>query len=109
MSIRKLFGVLIALAVLIAPSALAAEHMAMTPGHQMQMMQMGHCDGPPSSSDHDKAPGKSCCISMCMAVAVTPDTPVGDAQVEHAPTYFAVTTSWHGFLGEIATPPPRAA
>ena len=110
MSIRKLFGVLIALAVLFAPSAVAAEHMASMAGHDMQMMEMGHCDGPPSkSSDHDKNAGKSCCISMCMALAVTPDAPAADVEVEHAATYFAVPASWHGFLGEIATPPPRTA
>src|SRR5581483_5869966 len=106
----KLFGVLIALAVLFAPSAVAAEHMATMPGHDMQMMEMGHCDAPPSkSADHDKNAGKSCCISMCMAVAVTPDVPVTNVATVHAATYFAVPTSWHGYIVEIATPPPRTA
>lgn len=110
MSIRKLFGVLIALAMLFAPSAVAAEQMATMPGHDMQMMEMGHCDAPPSkTADHDKNAGKSCCISMCMAVAVTHDAPVTDVAVEHAATYFAVPQFWHGYLGEIATPPPRTA
>jgi len=42
------------------------------------MMQSGHCntalshfDDEDRSPDHDKA-GMTCCISMCMAVAVTP-------------------------------------
>ena len=100
---------LLALAVLVAPSAVAAEHMAMMPGHDMQLMEMGHCDAPPSkNADHDKS-GKSCCILMCMAVAVTPETPMSNVGVEHVATYFAVPTSWHGYLGEIATPPPRNA
>ena len=111
MSIRKLLGILIALAVLFAPSAAyAAMPMAPTAHGDMQMMEMGHCDAPPSkSADHDKNAGKSCCISMCMAVAVAPDAPAADVEVEHAATYFAVPASWHGFLGEIATPPPRTA
>jgi len=109
MAIRKLLGVLIALAVLFAPSAVAAEHIAMMPGHDMQTMEMGHWDAPPSKSDHDKAPAKNCCISMCMAVAVTPEAPVSDVEMQHPAAYFAVASSWHGYLGEIATPPPRSA
>jgi len=110
-SIRKLFAMMIALAVLLAPSVAYADMpMAMGPHHDMQMMQMGHCQMPPSKSDgHDKADGKSCCISMCMAVAIAPPVPTTSVEPAHVSTYFAVPTSWHGYLGEIATPPPRVA
>ena len=108
-SIRTLLAMLIALAVLFAPSAVAAQHLASMPGHDMQMMEMGHCDAPPSNSDHGKG-GKSCCVSMCTAIAITPGPPIGEVEVEHAAaTYFTGAASWHGYLGEIATPPPRAA
>jgi hypothetical protein len=109
MSIRKVFAVLVALSVLFAPSAAAAAHQAAMSGQHMHMMEMGHCDGLPSKGDHDKAPGTSCCISMCMAVGISPQGPVSSVQVEDANSYFAVATSWHGYLGEIATPPPRSA
>jgi hypothetical protein len=108
-SVPKLFAMLIALAVLIAPSATyAAMPAAMAAHHGMQMMEMGHCESPPGDS-HGKAPVKSCCMSMCMAVAITPDAPVSSVEPKHISTYFAVPTSWHGYLSEIATPPPRLA
>jgi hypothetical protein len=109
-SVGKLFAIIVALAVLFAPSVVAAEHMAITPGHDMQMMEMGHCDGMPSKpADHGKVNGKSCCISMCMAVTIAPSAPADAAQAKHDAAYFVVPQSWHGFLGEIATPPPRIA
>lgn len=109
MSLRKLLGLLLAFAVLLAPSAAAAEHMAATPHHAMQMMQMGHCEGSPVRTAHDKAPGKSCCVWMCMAVAVSPEAPLAHASVRHAATYFGASRVWHGLPGETATPPPRSA
>jgi len=110
MSIHKLFTVLIAVAVLFAPSVLAAEHMSMKPNLDMQMIEMGHCDGMLSKqADHGKADGKSCCISMCMTVAIAPSAPAEAAEVRHDAVYFVAPQSWRGFLGEIATPPPRMA
>jgi hypothetical protein len=44
-----------------------------------------------------------------MAVAIEPTVPAQLGNIHHQATYFAVPTSWHGFLGEIATPPPRLA
>lgn len=107
LALHKLFAILLAVAVLFAPSVAHASMMAgaATP-HQTQMMEMGHCDSMPGKS-HDKAPVKSCCIAMCMAVAISPAMPAGVATLQQTPAYFAVPTSWHGHLGEIATPPPR--
>jgi hypothetical protein len=110
-NIRRFLAIFIALAVLFAPSVTyAAMPMAAAPHHDMQMMDMGHCQMPPSkNSDHNKFDGKSCCISMCMAVAVAPSAPADGVEPNHPVTYFAAPQSWHGYLGEIATPPPRAA
>jgi hypothetical protein len=110
-SVQKLFTILVALAVLFAPSAVSAEHIAMIHGHDMQMMEIGHCAMLPSSKtgDHNKADGKSCCISMCMAVALAPSAPADAAEPKHNASYFTVPQFWHGYLGEIATPPPRMA
>lgn len=110
-SIRKLFGAFVALAVLFAPaSAYAAERAMAVPGHDMQMMEAGHCKAPPSQSgDHDKAADKSCCISMCMAVAIAPTAPVLEKVARPAPPVFALPAFRLGYLGEIATPPPRFA
>jgi hypothetical protein len=103
----KLFPILLALAVLFAPS-MAYAALPMTAQHDMQAMEMGHCQMLPSGKgDHDKDDGKSCCISMCMAVALAPSTPADAAESKHDAAYFTVPQSWQGFLGEIATPPPR--
>jgi len=109
MGTRSLFAFVIMIAMLFA-SAVAgtAAASAATMNHDMQTMQMGHCSSPPAKED-GKAPVKSCCIAMCMAVAVEPAVPPQLGDIHHQATYFAVPTSWHGYLGEIATPPPRLA
>lgn len=111
MSIRKLLGLLVALSVLLAPSVAAAAERGMAlANHDMQMMQMGHCEAPPSGhADHDQNSGHSCCISMCMGVAVTPGTPAVEKLAVQATPAFVPPRSLLGFLGEIATPPPRLA
>lgn len=108
MKIGALFSMLIAVAMLFAPAASAAHFMAAS-GHQnAQTMAMGHCQSLPTDTQ-GKAPAKSCCIAMCMAVAVAPAQPVKTALKVAAPTYFAAPQYWRGFLGELATPPPRIA
>ena len=109
MSIRTLFAILVALAVLLAPGVTGAA-MAASPDHHMQMMQSGHCNMPMSGkSDHDKMSGKNCCISMCMAVAIAPSAPADVQPLSAQVTQFALARTYHGTLAEIATPPPRLA
>lgn len=112
MSIRRLLAVLIAASVLFA-SALSgtAAASAATVNHDMQMMESGHCQAPPShKSDHDKSAGKSCCISMCMAaVALAPAVPTEALVLHDSMTAFPALKHYHGLLAEIATPPPRLA
>ena len=106
-SIRKLFAIILALSVLFAP-AVAGAAMAASPQHDMQMMEAGHCEAPPSgTAHHDKMDGKSCCISMCMAVAVAPSTPAETMPLRQEVAEFALPKTYHGLHGEISTPPPR--
>jgi len=108
-SIRRFFAILVALAVLAAPGVTSAA-LAAAPHHDMAMMEGGHCQTPPSQSDHhDKTAGKSCCIAMCMAVAITPATPLLEEHAQAAQNNFFVPTAHDGYLREIATPPPRSA
>ena len=111
MGTRPLFAFVLMIAVLFA-SALtgtAAASAATMPGHDMQMMETGHCSSMPSKEE-GKAPVKSCCIAMCTAaVAIAPSAPAELPVVEQAPTTFPVLVSYVGYLGEIATPPPRLA
>jgi hypothetical protein len=110
-SIPKFFAVLFALSVLFAPSvAAASDHNMTMTGHETAMMEMGHCQAPPSGhADHDKKAGSSCCISMCMAVAVAPNTPALEKHARAEQLNFFVPREHKAYLGEIATPPPRAA
>ena len=117
MSIRPLFAILVAVAVLFAPALTrAGEAFAAVPDHHMQMMESGHCKSMPSYADddgkppdEDKAAGKTCCISMCMAVAVTPTAPAAATATLAASPTFPLTHQYHGCIAEIATPPPRLA
>lgn len=109
MGTRPLLAFIAMLAVLLA-SALtgSAAASAATMNHDVQMMESGHCTAPPSNhGDHDKSTGKNCCISMCMAVAVTPAAPAEAIVVHDAVAAFPLLTEYHGLLAEIATPPPR--
>jgi hypothetical protein len=106
-SIRKFFAIVLALAVLFAPGVTSMA-MAATPHQDMQMMEAGHCQTPPSSSgDQHKMGSKSCCIAMCMAIAVTPSAPAQTSPPLQQMTQFAPPKAYHGLPAEIATPPPR--
>ena len=110
MGTRPLFAFILTIAVLFA-SALSGSAVASaaTMNHDMQMMEMGHCSSMPSKED-GKTPVKSCCIAMCTAaVAVAPSAPAELPVVQQAPATFPILTSYIGYLGEIATPPPRLA
>ena len=111
MSLSKLFAILIALAVLMAPafSRLGEASAALSGEHHQQMMQGGHCQSPePAPGDHEKAPANSCCISMCMGLAVASQAGQ-DGNPAPALATFAVRSLHLSYLGEIATPPPKSA
>lgn len=106
-SIPKLFAILLALSVLFGPAVTGAA-MAAAPHQGMQMMEVGHCQSPPSKSgDHDKMGDKNCCIAMCTAVAVAPSVPAEITEPRRQMAQFASPKAYHGLLAEIATPPPR--
>lgn len=112
-TIRGLFGVFIALALSVAP-AMTAGGSAAAHGSDGQMAMMdhsAHCQSPAGSApDHHKSDGKSCCISMCMALAVTPSVPIEESsRPRQQIAQFAPPKTYHGLLAEIATPPPRIA
>ena len=100
-------SLVVAIAVFFAPTAAAANAArASVPNHAMQMMESGHCKSIPAS-DHEKAPAKTCCVAMCMAIQAIAVTHVSENFVHQTPTNFAVRKLHLGYLGEIATPPPR--
>jgi len=111
MSIRRLFALLIAVAMALAPVGIPAMSEAATPAsHHDQMANAdgSHCDQQPQPNQHHKAADKNCCIAMCVAVVV----PAG---VVELPMYHAARDrpasdlDRRDFLAEIATPPPKLA
>jgi len=112
MSLRKLFAIVIALALLLAPgfSRLGEASAAVPDGYHAQMIKDGHCQSPaPAPNDDQKAPAKSCCLSMCMGVTVASPHPVHTDKAGPAPTTFVVRSLHLSYLGDIATPPPKLA
>ena len=109
MSIRKLFAILVAIAVLFAPAfTTVGMASAAVPDHHAQMMEKGHCD-PAKGDDQEKSADMSCCGAMCMAVAVTPSA-IFLAKPVHGEVPVAGLRAFQtGIPAELATPPPRAA
>ena len=108
---RRLFALLmLAVAMALAPLGMPAMAEASPPAsaHHGAMAGEGHCqDQPQPASDRGKA-DKNCCVAMCVAVVV----PAGaDALPEfHGPSERPAPDRFRlGYLGEIATPPPKRA
>lgn len=109
MSLRRLFALVIALAVLIAPALTrVGEAYAAAPDHHSQMMTKGHCVIP-ADGDQDKSAKNSCCFKMCMAVAVETAMPSAVQPLQGSTNLPALRSFQVGTPAELATPPPRAA
>lgn len=110
-SLRPLFAILIAVAMLFAPLALqSGAAMAMAPAdHHAQMTKTDHCGEQPAKSHDGKTVDKSCCAAMCTAIAVAPapmSQPHAFASSTERPSLVQFD---HSFLAELPTPPPRLA
>jgi hypothetical protein len=107
MGFRRFLALLFAVAISFAPlgQGAMAEAAAPTSHHAAKA---GHCDQQSQPDQHHKAADKSCCAAMCLAVVVphgasdlAPYHPIRERP--------ASELDRRGFLGEIATPPPRLA
>src|SRR5579872_1972709 len=109
LSLRTLIGVALALAVLLAPATTrAAVAFGGLADHQMQMMEAGHCQLPPSgSADHDKNAGKSCCISISVGLAAALGTRLTESPAPSTPAAGAPRAFVFGHPSELPTPPPK--
>ena len=109
MSVRKLFAILVAVAVLFAPAFTSAgTAYAAVSDHHAQMMDKGHCD-PAMDMDRDEPADMACCGAMCMAVAVAPPASQMAKPLIGSVTVAGLQEFETGIPPEIATPPPRAA
>jgi Ni/Co efflux regulator RcnB len=109
MRMRLLFLTLIAVAMALAPLAMpVSDVMAAPAGHHQAMAKAGHCPEAPKPSHHHQAE-KSCCVAGCMALAALP-VPAGEPALHGATRERPEPDQFRrGYLGEIATPPPRLA
>ena len=108
MRLRLLFLTLIAFAMALAPLAMPlGEAMAASAGHH-QAMNAGHCPDAPMPSHHQQSE-KSCCVAGCMALAALPVPADEPAMIGRTIERPALDHFRRGYLGEIATPPPRLA
>ena len=108
-SFRRLFAMLFAVAMMFAPLAMPAGAAAAAPmaSHYGQKATQDHCGGQAGQDKPFKAVDKSCCAAMCLGVAVAAveaDEPLAYAAMVALPS---AAPFRRGFLGEIATPPPR--
>ena len=109
MSIRKLFAIMVAVAVLFAPAFTSSmSAYAATPDHHAQMMEKGHCD-PAMDMEQDEPADMACCGAMCMAVAVAPPASQMAKPLVGSVAVAGLQEFQTGIPAEIATPPPRAA
>jgi len=109
-SVRLLFSMMIAVALAFAPFAMPmGEASAAASGHHASMAKAGHCDDKPSPAKPDGHKEKPCCSAGCMAAAMLPAMGEGVVALPHATERPGLDLFYRGFLGEIATPPPRLA
>ena len=109
-TLRFIFPVLIAFAMLFAPFAMrSGGAMAAMPAHHGQATADGHCSEQSAGGKLDPSSGKPCCAAMCAAIAIAP--PAGAeslvfAKPLHRPALVQASLS---FLAKLPTPPPRFA
>jgi len=109
-SVRLLLFILVATALAFAPFAMPmGEAIAAPAGHHESMAKASHCDDMPAPAKSDKHKEKPCCVAGCMAAAMLPA--MGDEAVvlPVATERPGLDRFYRGYLGEIATPPPRRA
>ena len=109
MIFRRLFALLLALAMTFAPLGVPAmAEAAGSASHHGDLTGQAHCDQQPQPDPDRMAPDKSCCVAMCIAVVVPADA-------ANLPTYHSARErppsdlERRGFLAETATPPPKPA
>ena len=108
MSFRRFLGLVIAVAMLLAPALTAGSAFAAAPDHHAQATEAGHCD-PATAEESKKSTLTSHCVAMCMTIAVAPALTTLAAPVQRSTNAAAIPCFPAGQLLEIATPPPRAA
>jgi hypothetical protein len=105
---RAFLSMLVAMAIAFAPFAIPmGEASVAAAGHHSDMVKAGHCDDQPAPAKPDNHKDKPCCAAGCMAAAMLPAMGEAMLQLPHANARPGLDLFYRGYLGEIATPPPR--
>jgi hypothetical protein len=113
MSWRRFFAMWIAVAMIFVPLAMLDGAAMAAPGpshHGAMSVEADHCGTKAShQQDRDKSADKSCCAAMCIGVAMAPV--LSGRALVHSRIILRPSADpfRQGYLGEIATPPPRLA
>ena len=108
-SIRPIFAVLIALAMLFAPFAMQGAMAAAPSDHHAQAMDMTDCADQADDGKIDNMVDQSCCAAMCAGMALAPAL-TGDLAIrERTPDQPATEHFGRSYVAKLATPPPRPA
>ena len=101
---------LVATALAFAPFAMPMGEASAAPaGHHESMAKASHCDDMPAPAKSDSHKEKPCCAAGCMAAALLPAMTEGPAVLLDVTERPGLDRFYRGYLGEIATPPPRRA
>lgn len=110
MTLRLLFAILTAAAMLFAPFAMqSGMAMAAMPADHNAQMGNGHCDDQPATDKDSKSADMPCCAAMCAAIAVAPVSPADPVAFSRSVERPSLKQSLHSFLAKLPTPPPRLA
>lgn len=102
---------IVVLALMLGPLALPAGQAVAAPptSHHGDVTAIDHCDEEQQQEHRRNKADEGCCVAGCMAVAAlhappAEPTAMPASRERPAPDRFRL-----GYLGEIATPPPRTA
>ncbi len=108
-SIRPVFAVLIALAMVFAPFAMqSGSARAALPGdHHAEAMGTANCPGKQGKAD--QGVDHSCCAAMCAAITLAPAVAADLPMVVRGDNQPATEQFGRSHLAKLPTPPPRIA
>jgi hypothetical protein len=111
MSLRRFLAMLFAVAMIFAPLGMPAGRAIAAPmaSHHDKMAMPDHCAAKPDQHKPSKAIDHGCCAAMCLGITMSPALPDEQPAYPRIALRPAVDQFHRGFLGEIATPPPRLA
>ncbi len=106
-SFRSLFMMLCALAMMVAPLTMPAGRAAAAAPHHGAMAGAGHCGEKSDTDRSHKTVDDGCCAAMCLGLSMATAMAGEPLPYDASALRPGAAPFRRGYLGEIATPPPR--